>query len=241
MKMSLMLIVLVATAPDVAAAEPSAEALLARYDATMGAPSYAGVMVMTAHRDDDTTRSYRLKMIKSGSDKFRAWFLEPAASRGQEVLRQGENLWIYMPSLKRAIRMANRDSFQGGDFNNADVLRVNYSKDYAARLVPDADAPRAWLLELQARTDDASYDRIRLWLDRESAIPIKGEYYTASGKLLRTALFLDVRDWGGVRRPSRVVMKNMIAAKRWSELQIESFDPTVQPASGRFVLDDMGR
>jgi outer membrane lipoprotein-sorting protein len=238
MKTSLALFLLVITAPA-AAGEPTAEQLLARYDATMGAPSYAGVMVMTAHRDDDTTRSYRMKMIKSGTDRFRAWFLEPAASRGQEVLRQGENLWIYLPSLKRAVRMANRDSFQGGDFNNADVLRVNYSKDYSAQLV--GGEPATWVLELRARSDDAAYDRIKLWLGRPGGIPVRGEYYTTSGKLLRTAEFTDVRDWGGVRRPSRVVMKNMIAVKRWSELQIESFDPSVQPASVRFVLDDLGR
>jgi outer membrane lipoprotein-sorting protein len=238
MNSSLVLPILLALS---APAEPSAEQLLARYDAIMGAPSYAGVMVMTAHRDDDTTRSYRMKMIKSGTDKFRAWFLEPAASRGQEILRQGENLWIYMPSLKRAVRMANRDSFQGGDFNNADVLRVNYAKDYQARIIPDPSAPQAWLLELQARTDDAAYDRIRLWLSRPDGLPIKGEYYTASGKLLRTAEFTDVRNWGGVKRPSHVVMKNMIAVKRWSELQIEAFDPSAQPSSGRFVLDDLGR
>ena len=238
MKSSLVFSILLAASTP---GEPTAPQLLARYDAVMGAPSYAGVMVMTAHRDDDTSRSYRMKMIKSGNDKFRAWFLEPAASRGQEILRQGENLWIYMPSLKRAIRMANRDSFQGGDFNNADVLRVNYARDYQARIIPDPSAPQAWLLELHARTDDAAYDRIRLWLSRPDGLPIKGEYFTASGKLLRTAEFTDVRDWGGIKRPSRVVMKNMIAVKRWSELQIEAFDPSAQPASGRFVLDDLGR
>jgi outer membrane lipoprotein-sorting protein len=238
MKLSIALFLFTLTAPALAG-EPSAQALLARYDAAMGAPSFGGVMIMTAHRDDDTTRSYRMKMIKSGDDRFRAWFLEPAASRGQEILRQGENLWIYLPSLKRAVRMANRDSFQGGDFNNADVLRVNYSKDYRAQILPEGGD--GWLLELHARTDDAAYDHIKLWLSRPEGLPVKGEYYTASGKLLRTAEFSDVRSWGTVKRPSRVVMKNMIALKRWSELQVESFDTTVQPASGRFVLDDLGR
>jgi outer membrane lipoprotein-sorting protein len=224
-----------------AGADPTAQELLARYDAAMGPPQFECVVVMTAHREDDSTRSYRMRMLKSGSDRTRVWFLEPAASRGQEILRQGENLWIYMPSLKRAIRMANRDSFQGGDFNNADVLRVNYARDYSAQVVPDAAAAGAWLIDLRARTEDASYDRIKLWLGRKDGLPLKGEYYSASGKLLRTAEFSDVRDFGGLRRPTRIQMKNAIAVKRHSEMVVESLDTRVSPPSGRFVLDDLGR
>ena len=72
-------------------------------------------------------------------------------------------------------------------------------------------------------------------------MPLKGEFYTASGKMLRAAEFLEVKSFDGSRRPSRVVMKNMIAIKRFSELTVDSFDARVQPAAGRFVLDDLGR
>ena len=220
---------------------PSAQELIARYDATMGPPHFEAVVVMTAHREDGSTRSYRIRMLKAGTDRVRSWFLEPAASRGQEILRQGENLWIYMPDLKRAIRMANRDSFQGGDFNNADVLRVNYAEDYAGEVGEDPATPNAWLLTLKARTDSASYDRVKLWLDRTSNQPIKAEYYAASGKLLRTAVFSEIRDFDGVRRPARVRMNNQITLARYSELVFERFDARVTPNNGRFVLDDLGR
>ena len=75
-------------------------------------------------------------ILKRDADKFRVWFSEPASVKGQEILRLGDNSWVYLPNLKRATRIANRDSFQGGDFNNADVLRVNYTVDYDAVIVP---------------------------------------------------------------------------------------------------------
>jgi outer membrane lipoprotein-sorting protein len=223
------------------AAPPAIEQVLQRYDAQMGPENMESVMSMTAHRDDGSTRTYKMKLLKLGSEKTRIWFQEPAAVRGQEILRQGENSWIYMPSLKRAVRLANRDSFQGGDFNNADVLRTNYHKDYEGQVLEDSTVPNSWLLELKAKADDAPYDRVKLWVTRDDYLPIKGEYYTSSGKLLRTAEFKDVKTFGKTKRPVHVTMKNMIATQRWSELRVESLNTQVNPPSARFVLDDLGR
>ena len=65
------------------------------------------------------------------------------------MLRNGDNMWLYMPNLKRAVRVASRDSFMGGDFNNADVLRVNYTADYTATLAEESKD--AYVLELKAK------------------------------------------------------------------------------------------
>jgi outer membrane lipoprotein-sorting protein len=224
-----------------APAAPTADELMKDYDAVMGPTNYTAVVTMTAHRDDGTSRAYTMRMLKAGDDKFRIWFDEPASVRGQEILRQGDNSWLYLPNLKRAARMANRDSFQGGDFNNADVLRVNYVADYTGALGDDPAHPDAFLLELKAKTPEASYDRIKLWLSRDGHLPLKGEYYTSSGKLLRTAEFSEVKDFGGLKRPAHVLMKNMIVTARSSELTFAKVDVHITPVSGRFVLDDLGK
>lgn len=226
---------------EAAYADPTAAELLAKYDAVMGPENFVTVLEMTAHRDDGTTRTYKMSALKKGSDKFRATFAEPAAVRGQEMLRQGDNLWVYMPNLKRAVRLANRDSFQGGDFNNADVLRVNYTTDYSAELQADPARSDAWLLELHAKTKDAAYDKIKLWLRKSDALPLKGEYYTASGKMLRMAEFSDYKNFGGLSRPAKVVMKNMLATQRYSTMTWETLDTKVNPPNGKFVLDDLGK
>jgi outer membrane lipoprotein-sorting protein len=205
----------------------------------MGPPVYEAQVTMVAHRDDDSTRTYAMRMLKKDDDRFRIWFKEPAAVRGQEVLRQGDNAWLYMPNLKRTLRMASRDSFQGGDFNNADVLRVNYAADYAVKLSPEDKG--AVSLELTAKTPDAAYDRIVLWMDVATAQPLRGEYYSASGKLLRSARFDGVKDFGGYTRPGHVSMRNEVAPKRFTELTFERVDVKVTPAAERFVLDDLGK
>jgi outer membrane lipoprotein-sorting protein len=224
-----------------AAATPTIDEILKKYDALMGPRHMDGVSSMMAHRDDDTERTYKMRYLKDGDDNFRLWFKEPASVRGQEILRRGDNNWIYMPNLKRSLRLASRDSFQGGDFNNADVLRVDYETDYSGKLDADSEGvPDSYLLELNAKTKDAAYDHVKLWVAKDSYIPIKGEFYSASGKMLRSAEYLDVKDFGGVKRPSRIVMKNRLNEKRFSVMTFESIDATVQPSAQRFTLDDLG-
>ena len=220
---------------------PSADDLLKKYDAIMGAENFDAVAEMTAHRDDGSVRTYKMRVLKAGTEKLRVWFSEPAAVRGQEMLRQGENLWVYLPSLKKPTRLASRESFQGGDFNNADVLRVHYQTDYAAKVLPQSDLPDSWQLELTAKTHDAAYERIQLWMRRSDGMPVKGAYFTASGKQLRAAEFTDVKSFGGFKRPAKIVMKNLLAPKRWSEMVMLTFTTKVSPPASRFVLDDLGR
>lgn len=233
-----LIVALFTQAPD---ATPSADELLKQYDAVMGPENFDGNFHMTAHRDDGTTRDYQMRVLKLGNEKMRIWFSEPASVRGQEMLRQGDNLWVYMPNLKRAVRLASRDSFQGGDFNNADVLRVNYQADYTALVLPSSDIPNTWVIELKAKSSDASYEKIKITIAKDNRMPVRGEYYAASGKMLRMAEFSDVKTMNGFVRPYRVMMKNMVATERYSVMTIDAFNVKVKPASTTFVLDNLGR
>ncbi len=222
------------------AGEPTAEELLAKYDGVMGPAVFASENTMTAWREDGSSRGYTMKMLKR-DDKFRVWFTEPAAVKGQEILRAGDNAWVYIPNLKRATRIANRESFQGGDFNNADVLRVNYTADYTARVVP-CDVAEAHCLELKAKHAETSYDAIKLWLRKSDAQPLKGQYFGTSGKLLRSATFAEYKELDkGYTRPTHIVMKNEVVPARRSEMRILSLKLQVDAPPQRFTQGDLGK
>lgn len=235
--MTSLLLALVLTAEP-----PAINEALAKYDAIMSPPTFKAVAKMTAHRDDGSTRGYKMTILKGADDKSRIWFQEPAAVRGQEMLRNGENFWVYMPNLKRALRLASRDNFQGGDFNNADVLRANYTRDYDGVVKEDPKKPDQWVVELKAKTPDSAYDSVKLWVLREPlGMPVRGEYYTASGKMLRSAEFTEVKDFGnGLKRPAKTTMRNEIATQRFSEMLWESVDVKATVGEGKFGLTDLG-
>jgi outer membrane lipoprotein-sorting protein len=223
-----------------AAAEPTVQELLHKYDQAMSPRTFDALFTMVAHRQDGTTRGYKMRVMKSDDDKVRVWFFEPASAKGQEMLRVDDNLWVYMPNLKRSLRIASRESFQGGDFNNGDILRVNYVRDYTAKLVPSGD-DALWQLDLTARTPEATYDRIKLWLTKDKQLPSKAEYYAASGKLLRSSKFEDVKNFRGLERPSHITMRNELATKRFSELTTLDMKLNLEVPAQKFVLDDLGR
>lgn len=216
-----------------------AAAVLREYDRVMGPVHFQGSATMTAHRPDGSTRSYDMSYWKSGDDKFRVLFSAPPNARGQEILRVGDNSWVYLPNLKRAVRLAARESFMGGDFNNADVLRVNYSADYDPAIVDDR--PDRWVLELRSHDPGSAYDRIVLSVHKGDHLPIEGHYFGASGKELRSAEFLEVRDFHGHRRPSLVIMRNALEQGRHSEMRITDFRIVGSIPATRFVLTELGK
>jgi outer membrane lipoprotein-sorting protein len=223
------------------AADPTASDLIKKYDSMMGPASFEAETVMTATREDGTTRVYEMRMLKRDLDKFRVYFTGPASVKGQEILRLGDNAWVYLPNLKRATRIANRESFQGGDFNNADVLRVNYSVDYAGTLVP-SDLEGTWCVQLKARNPETAYDAITLYVRKADLMPVKGRYYGTSGKLIRSADFDQVRELQkGFVRPARVVMHNELVPARKSELVMKTMRLDVEVPAQRFSQTDLGK
>lgn len=215
------------------------KAILERHDQVMGPQFFDSVAVMTAHRSDGTERAYEMRFLKSGSDRFRVWLDAPSNARGQEILRVEDNFWVYMPNLKRAVRLAARESFMGGDFNNADVLRVDYAKDYDPALA--SETAETWALTLKSRNPSSSYDRIDLTIRKADFLPVEGHYYAASGKELRSAEFKDPKDFHGHKRPSVAIMKNAIEAGRWSRMELKDFKVLESVPATKFVLTELGK
>lgn len=222
-------------------AEMTAEALVKRYDEIMAPPKFEITMTMTATRDDGSKRSYGMRALKQGTDKFRIWFRSPAAVAGQEMLRSGDNSWLYLPNVKRASRVADRDSFQGGDFSNADMLRMDYEVDYAPKLVP-SDDKTAYQLELTSKRPSTPYAKIILRMRLTDQMPISADYFGTSGKKLRSAVFEDYRELQSkYTRPTRVLMKNEIVPARHTELVIEKVNTRPDIKDRYFSLSDLGR
>jgi outer membrane lipoprotein-sorting protein len=223
------------------AGPPTVDEVLKKYDAIMGPTVFEAENEMTSTREDGTTRTYVMKMLKKDTDKFRIYFTGPAAVKGQEILRIGDNAWVYLPNLKRATRIANRESFQGGDFNNADVLRVNYQNDYSGTLI-DSDLPDTWCVQLKAKNAETSYDAITLYVRKSDLLPVKGKYFGTSGKLIRSADFTDVKELSkGLVRPVKIVMHNELVPARKSEMVVREMKLDVDVPAQRFTQTDLGK
>jgi hypothetical protein len=60
-----------------------------------------------------------------------------------------------------------------------------------------------YILSLKARTAAVAYDRLKMWVDKAAVLPVTIEAYAASGLLIKTLRFQDIKDFGGgIRRPA---------------------------------------
>jgi outer membrane lipoprotein-sorting protein len=180
-----------------------ANALLKKVDRNLEPESYEMYRKLINIEPDGSRKEFVLYSVKKGRDKVVALFLEPASDKGRATLRSGDNMWLYIPNVGKPVRITSLQSVVGGVFNNADLLRIDYAAEYEAESV--AEEKDAQVLALKARTAEVAYDRLKMWVDRRTLLPVKIEAYAATGLLIKTLHFRDVKDFGGgIRRPATV-------------------------------------
>jgi len=176
-------------------------ALLKQLDRNLEPESYGMYRKLINIEPDGRRKEYVLFTAKKGRDKMVALFLDPPSDKGRATLRLGDNMWLYIPGVGKPIRITSLQSVVGGVFNNADILALDYSVEYNAEKVEDAGAQ--YILSLKARTSAVAYDRLKMWVDKATVLPVKIEAYAASGLLIKTLHFSDIKDFGnGIKRPA---------------------------------------
>ncbi len=177
--------------------------LLRKVDRNLEPESYEMYRKLINIEPNGSTKEFVLYSVKKGRDKIVALFLAPSSDKGRATLRLGENMWLYIPNVGKPVRITSLQSVVGGVFNNADILRIDYTAEYNAEKVEEEKD--AYVLALKARTGEVAYDRLKMWVDRKTVLPVKIEAYAASGLLIKTLHFKDIKDFGGgIRRPATV-------------------------------------
>jgi outer membrane lipoprotein-sorting protein len=197
--------------------------ILQKVDRNLEPESYESYRKLIDIQPDGSRKEYVLWSVKRGSDKVLALFLSPPADKGRVTLRLGENMWLYMPSVGKPIRITSLQSVTGSVFNNADILRIDYTAEYDVQKAEEQGDQ--YLLELKAKTDEVAYDKLKMWVDKQHLLPVKIECYAASGILLKTLRFSDIKDFGGgIKRPAQLesdspLYKGYKSVMLWSGLK----------------------
>ncbi len=177
--------------------------LLRKVDRNLEPEAYEMMRKLINIEPDGKKKEFVLYSVKKGRDKIVALFLAPQSDKGRATLRLGDNMWLYIPEVGKPMRITSLQSVTGGVFNNADILRIDYAAEYD--VVETTEDRGEHLLSLKAKTGEVAYDRLKMWVDRKTLLPTVIECYAASGLLIKTLRFKDVKDFGGgIRRPATV-------------------------------------
>jgi outer membrane lipoprotein-sorting protein len=139
-------------------------------------------------------------------------YSEPPRDAGKMVLFKGKELWFYDPNSKASIRISPQQRLMG-QASEGDVLSVNLARDYSAKIVgaetlQDADHNNrnCFHLDMTAATPDAVYNHVEYWAERGTYHPIKGKFYSDSGRLLKIAYYHNYKEQAGELRPAQVIL-----------------------------------
>jgi len=175
--------------------------VLLQVDRNLQPESYEMYRKLINIEPDGTKKEYVLYTVKKGQDKMVALFLSPASEKGRSTLRLGENMWLYIPSVGKPLRITSLQSVVGGVFNNSDILRIDYSAEYNATIAEETTDK--FVLNCKAKTSTVAYDRLKMGVDKKTMVPLTIECYAASGMLIKTLDYKEVKDFGdGLSRPS---------------------------------------
>ncbi len=190
----IMLLVIPATALD-------GNAILLQVDRNLQPESYEMYRKLINIEPDGSKKEYVLYTVKKGQDKMVALFLSPASEKGRATLRLGDNMWLYIPSVGKPLRITSLQSVVGGVFNNSDILRLDYRAEYNATIFEEtADT---YTLDCKAKTSSVAYDHLKMGVDKKTMVPVTIECYAASGMLIKTLYYKDTKVFGdNLLRPS---------------------------------------
>ena len=150
---------------------------------------------------DGTKKEFVLWFLKKDRDKVVTLFVSPASETGRATLRLGDNMWLYIPNVGKPIRITSMQSVVGGVFNNADIMRLDYGVEYDVSALSEDHGQH--LLELKAKSGAVAYDRLKMWVLKKELVPTRINCYAATGMLIKTLHFKEIKDIGdGVVRPA---------------------------------------
>ncbi len=217
----------------------TAEELLKKAGSRLFPEEFSAEIKMVQHKPGQEDYVSRLLLYKKSKDLVRADYIYPPHQAGQRMLRREGQIWMYLPDTKRTIRMSSRQSLGGSDFNNGDIMRLNYEEDYTPTIVKETDT--YWVLELRAKNRSVTYDRILYTISKDGYQSVKQEFYTLSGKLIKTLEFKEPKNYGGLLRPSLFVMSSNLVEGVYTELTYVRFENGKSLPASEFRPDAMSR
>jgi hypothetical protein len=174
-----------------AIAAPDAQAIIKHADRARGG-GLPGIVwdIRLTSRDGDKVAEEQHLQVRAVDDASVAEVLEPLRSKGTKLLQVEHNMWLTRPGLSKPIPISPRQRMSG-QASNGDIAATNYAADYEPKLVSEekVESEICYVLDLTARHKRTTYDRIRYWVSVAREVGVKAEFYSLSGKLLKTAIF----------------------------------------------------
>lgn len=193
-------------------AQPLTDAteIVRRADSKMRGQSSEAIMHMTIERPG-WSRTVGMKSWSKGDDYALILITDPPRDKGQVYLKRGREMWNWVPSIERIVKippsMMNQ-GWMGSDFTNDDLVRQSsIVRDYTHTLLGTEEirGSACYKIELIPKPDAAVvWGKLIVWISRDGFDMLKAEYYDEDNQLINTEQAYDIRPMGDRSIPTRL-------------------------------------
>lgn len=159
-------------------------------------------------------RSMTMKSWTKGTDLSLVLVTAPAKDKGSASLKRYREMWNWVPSIERIIKIAPSmlsQSWMGSDFTNDDLInQSSIVVDYQHTLVGEDtfDGDTVWKIDAVAKPDaPVVWNKISLWISQSTYLQRKIEFYDEFDDLVNVMTTFDVKTLGGRNVATRMEMQ----------------------------------
>jgi outer membrane lipoprotein-sorting protein len=203
------------------AATPSPRELVERVDEVrFPKGGFVTEVKISSSKPGEPAEERLYRVLARGADQSIVQVVEPSADRGQSLLMKGRDLWLYVPDVAQPVRLSLSQRLTG-QVANGDLARANFSADYDAALskTETVDGAELTVLELTAKEKSVAFAKVMLWVNATNAHPVKAEFYSVSGRLLKTVMYQNFKSLLGKSRPTKLIMIDAVKKGEQSTLE----------------------
>jgi len=198
----LLLLFFLTLSPFLSAQELTATEIVQKaYDLMRGKSSYSEVTMHIIRPKWERTLSF--KAWAKGTEYSLIYITSPAKEKGQVFLKRGKEMWNWIPSIGRTIKIPPSmmmQSWMGSDMTNDDLVKESsVVEDYTHKLLgtEQLNGYDCYKIELVPKEEAAVvWGKIYSWISRKDFITLKNEYYDEDGYLVNTENLSKIKNVG---------------------------------------------
>jgi outer membrane lipoprotein-sorting protein len=193
-------------------------------------------------------RTMVAKSWAKGSEKSMILIKEPARDKGTVFLKRDKEIWNYIPTVERNIKLPPSmmmQSWMGTDFNNDDLVRESSAvTDYTHKLLGEENinGTACYKIEFTPKpTAAVVWGKIIGYISKDHFLQLRSEFYDEDGELINVMEGFDVKKMDGRFLPSRMRMTPMDKEGHYTEMIYKDISFDVKIEDSFFTTQNMKR
>ena len=144
-----------------------------------------------------------------GEDYFTSVVLSPAKEKGTVFLKRENEVWNYVPSIERTIKLPPSmmmQNWMGTDFTNDDLVqRSSITDDYTNTIIGEEtiDDLDCWIIQLIPKEDaPVVWGKLIMWIDKKDYMQLKTQFFDEYDDMVNVMNSKIIKNFGGKKLPS---------------------------------------